>query len=78
MIVARGVPVYPFIIPQTETFALKKQTNEQRKTNNQKNKTKKNPIRSMPSSKITRFVQEYAFANQVKPRADGERAMDYF
>ena len=77
MIVARGVPVYPFIITQTETFTLKK-------TNKQKNKQKKNkakkkkPIRSMPSSKITRFVQEYAFANQVKPRADREGAMHYF
>lgn len=32
----------------------------------------------MPSSKMTQFVQEYVFANTVKPTADRERTIHYF
>ena len=32
----------------------------------------------MLSSKMTRFGQECAFENQVRPRTDRKRAMQYF
>lgn len=32
----------------------------------------------MLSSKMTQFVQEYAFANKVKPRTDHKRIMQYY
>ena len=66
MVVAQGVPVYPFKVTQTKALALNKR------------KKKKKTDRSMLSSKMTRFVQECAFANQVRPRTDRKRAMQYF